>query len=118
MKYFLLLTNNFKYVLIAYFISILLASSLFCVLESHKFIDALYWAFVTSLTIGYGDLSPVTTYGKLVTILFGHFWIFLIIPAIISLIVTKLIQDQNEFTHAEQEQIKQLLLEINSKIKG
>lgn len=115
MKYFLLLTNNFKYILVSYLCSLLLAASLFTYLENHTFIDSLYWACVTSLTIGYGDFSPVTTGGKITAVIFGHFWIFLIIPSIISLIITNLIQDKNEFTHSEQEDIKNMLKQLLDK---
>ena len=115
MKYFLKLTNSFKYILFSYATSLLLASILFSYIENHSFIDSLYWACVTSLTIGYGDLSPVTTIGKIIAIVFGHFWIFLIIPSIISLIVTNIIQDKNEFTHLEQEEIKSMLKELLNK---
>jgi hypothetical protein len=96
-KYFLKLTNSFKYIFFSYIASLLLASLLFSYVENHSFINSLYWACVTSLTIGYGDLSPITIPGKILAIVFGHFWIFLIIPSIISLVVTNLIQDKNEF---------------------
>lgn len=112
MKYFLKLTNSFKYIFFSYIVSLILASILFSYFENHSFFDSLYWSCVTSLTIGYGDLSPTTTSGKILAIVFGHFWIFLIIPSIISLIITNLIQDQNEFTHTEQEEIKAMLKEL------
>lgn len=117
MKYFLKLTNSFKYILISYAISLLLASLLFSYIENHSFIDSFYWACVTSLTVGYGDLSPTTSIGKIIAIIFGHFWIFLIIPSIISLIIGNIIQDKNEFTHLEQEEIKAMLKELLKKNK-
>ena len=39
--------------------------------ENISFADALYFTFVTGLTIGYGDISPVTPAGRLVAILSG-----------------------------------------------
>jgi voltage-gated potassium channel Kch len=36
-------------------------------LEGWSFIDALYFAIVSMATVGYGDLSPETTAGKLFT---------------------------------------------------
>ncbi len=32
------------------------------------FMDALWWSFQTATTVGFGDISPVTTYGRLVGI--------------------------------------------------
>lgn len=40
----------------------------------HGFGDVLWWWFVSSTTVGYGDIAPVTTYGRLagvITIIIG-----------------------------------------------
>ena len=39
--------------------------------EKLPFADALYFTFVTGLTIGYGDIAPVTLAGRVVSILTG-----------------------------------------------
>ena len=39
--------------------------------EKMPFADALYFTFVTALTIGYGDIAPVTLLGRVVAILTG-----------------------------------------------
>ena len=39
--------------------------------EKMPFADALYFSFVTGLTIGYGDIAPVTRAGQVVAILTG-----------------------------------------------
>ena len=39
--------------------------------EKMYFADALYFSFVTGLTIGYGDIVPVTLAGRVVAILTG-----------------------------------------------
>lgn len=39
--------------------------------EGIPFDNALYFTFVTGLTIGYGDISPVTAIGRIIAILAG-----------------------------------------------
>ncbi len=39
--------------------------------EKMPFGDALYFTFVTGLTIGYGDIAPVTLIGRVVAIVTG-----------------------------------------------
>ena len=37
--------------------------------EIETFFDAIYWSFVTISTVGYGDISPVTSEGRVVTLI-------------------------------------------------
>lgn len=106
MKLFLLISNNIKYVITAYLVSLVLASVLFSIFEDVSILNAFYWSCVTSLTVGYGDYSPHTVIGKLLAIVCGHFWIFFVIPSVVSHILAGLIKNRNEFTHEEQEDIK------------
>lgn len=55
---------------------IIIASIAIYIFEKHvpgshikDFSDALYWAIVTAATVGYGDITPVTTEGRVVTVL-------------------------------------------------
>lgn len=43
-----------------------------------SYFDAIYWATVSLTTMGYGDISPVTTIGRLVTIISSVFGIAII----------------------------------------
>jgi hypothetical protein len=40
-------------------------------LEKMPFADALYFTFITGLTVGYGDIAPVTLLGRVIAILSG-----------------------------------------------
>lgn len=44
----------------------------------HSFFDALYWATVTLTTVGYGDLCPVTSIGRIVSMLSSLFGVAVI----------------------------------------
>lgn len=107
--FFSSIVNNFKVIMTFYIVSLLLMAFMFSDTESHSFIDSLYWATCTSLTIGYGDFSPHSTLMKVLTILFAHFWAFIVIPAVIIKFFMTFIEDRDEFTHEEQEEIKEQL---------
>ena len=49
---------------IAYFIYLLSGAAVYAHLEDWKFLDAVYWANYTLLTIGTGDYSPMTDTGR------------------------------------------------------
>ena len=61
-------TNNFHYVLLATIGVILAGSVLICITEGMSFTNALWWAFVTATTVGYGDISPKTGIGRIIAV--------------------------------------------------
>ena len=109
------ISSNPAYLFISYILSLFISTVVFCLIENQTILDSLYWSVITSLTIGYGDFSPSTPVGKLFTIFMAHFWIFFIIPSVISHILANLIEDRNAFTHEEQEEIKQTLKHLKEK---
>jgi voltage-gated potassium channel len=47
-----------------------------------SFFDAIYWATVSLTTVGYGDIYPVTTVGRIVTMISSIFGIAIVaLPA-------------------------------------
>lgn len=103
MKVIVHIANRMWLIVVIYVASLILTSTLFSLFENKSFADGLWWACITALTVGYGDLSPATLAGRITGIIFGHLWIFFIIPMIICNIMTKIIEDKDCFTHAEQE---------------
>ena len=40
-------------------------------IESWNKFDAIYWAFITALTVGYGDIKPLKKVSKILSVLIG-----------------------------------------------
>ncbi|WP_158290270.1 potassium channel family protein [Ramlibacter sp. WS9] len=97
--------NRIWLILGIYSLSLLAGAASFALLEQKSFGEGLWWAAVTALTIGYGDLTPVTPAGRVAGTFFGHFWIFVVIPMIIANIILHLIEDKNIFTDEEQREL-------------
>lgn len=110
------IVNRFWLILTIYIASIFLASTLFSYFENKPFVDGLWWSIVSALTIGYGDIFPVTTAGKITGVFFGHFWIFGVIPMIIANIISNLLENRDLFSNEEQEELKLKLNEILKKL--
>ena len=71
------------YILLTLAISVVFAGTVvFHILEKWSWVDSFYFTVITLATVGYGDLTPTTQLGKLVTVLFvitgvGIFFAFL-----------------------------------------
>lgn len=59
-------TNNFMYVLITTITIVFIGALGFSITEGKPLKDALWWSFVTVSTVGYGDISPTSTIGRLI----------------------------------------------------
>jgi voltage-gated potassium channel len=111
-KALIFVANRLWLILLLYLLSLLIGAAAFAALEGQSLGDSLWWAAVTALTIGYGDLAPVSVPGRLVGVLLGHFWIFAVIPMIVANIVVNLVEDKNLFSDEEQEEMKASLGKI------
>lgn len=93
-----------------------LGAAIFALAEGVNYGDALYWAFITSLSVGYGDLSPATAVGKITAVLLANIVLLVIIPILVTIFSQKAVEDRNEFNHEEQEEMKALLRELKAAI--
>lgn len=101
-----------------YIATILICSGAYALIEGVSYLDALWWSCVTAVTVGYGDMYPVTFGGKVIGVLLMHTTVLFLLPLLIGTICSKCIENVNEFTHEEQEEIKQQLTRIEKLLEG
>lgn len=110
-------TDTFKELATIYFGTVFIAAWIFSLAEHKSFLDSIWWAFVSALTVGYGDMYPVTLIGRLDAIVLMHIVPLFVIPLIIVRLLNAVVVDQNKFTDAEQEEIKADLKAIKNYLK-
>ncbi|MDT2813500.1 potassium channel family protein [Vagococcus carniphilus] len=84
-----------KALLVATGIILLIGTIFYHNIEKMTFIDSFYFSFVTLATIGYGDLHPITTIGKLFTVLYGILGLGMVSLSV-GVIARELVQIRNE----------------------
>ncbi|WP_225743388.1 potassium channel family protein [Marinilactibacillus sp. Marseille-P9653] len=104
-------TNGFSYMLYAGGIMLLIGAFVYSITENVSFIDALWWAFVTSTTVGYGDISPTTPFGRLAAMMLMLTGIGLF--GALTSIITSFFMNTNEEEVIDQSKAIQ---ELNDKI--
>lgn len=82
------------------------------------YLHAVWWACVTALTVGYGDMYPATIGGKIIAVVLMHASVLFILPLLIGNICSLCVKNQNEFTHQEQEEIKLMLLRLENQLNA
>jgi hypothetical protein len=77
--------------IIIFLIYILAGASLFAGIEEWYYLDGVYWADSTLLTVGFGDITPKKTLGRI--LLFPYAGVGLVILAIVVYLVTQVVKD-------------------------
>lgn len=84
--------------------------------EQQGWLDSAYWASTTMTTVGYGDMTPKTDFGKIFAILYQMWSIIVVLPLTIAWVLGKVNQDL--FTDSEQKGIDAKLDRIERKLNG
>lgn len=61
-------TNNFNYVIYTTVMTIVFGAIGISIVEDMTFSNAIWWSFVTTTTVGYGDISPSTGLGRIIAV--------------------------------------------------
>ena len=105
-------TDTLSELFLAYTAAVLLCAVGYSYFEGKPYIDSVWWGVVTAMTVGYGDMFPITTGGRLVASLLMHVAPLVIIPLVTAHMASKLIVNSDAFGHEEQEQIKADLAKV------
>jgi voltage-gated potassium channel len=108
--------DTVKELLLVYAALVLLCAGIYAYLENTTYMNAVWWACVTALTIGYGDTYPATAGGKIVAIVLMHASVLFILPLLIGNICSLCIKTRNEFTEEEQQEIKAMLRRLEYRL--
>jgi len=120
-------TNGLIYLIWISISILLISATLYSLAENVPWGETLWWAIATTTTVGYGDISPHTTIGKLAAILLmfvGIGFIGMLTSAITSFFTTdaeksknQQLMDQLEVVTKQNEEIKQRLAAIEQQTR-
>jgi voltage-gated potassium channel len=110
-------TDTFKELFAVSVGLVLIGAFAFSIAEDKSLGDSLWWAVVSAMTVGYGDIVPASFAGRMVGVVLMHVIPLFIIPLVIVRLLKAFVRDEHEFTHREQEQIKADLAAIKRALK-
>lgn len=97
------MANNYLLLALGVVLTLVSAAIGFSVVENQSILDGFYWASTTLTSVGYGDLSPATAAGKVLTIAFQLWSMFVLLPCAVAVIIDLVRIDEHKETNEEQE---------------
>jgi len=101
-------TNGFKYITIIAFIFIIIGALGIHIFENIPMYDAFWWSFVTTTTVGYGDISPETVYGRFTAMILMLMGIGLI-GSLTSTITSFFLTEKNSGNNTFESEIREII---------
>jgi len=107
------LANSPRTLILSYALLIIVCGLIYHHFEDEaSFGDSIWWAIVTASTVGYGDISPQSLWGRVLAGILISVMVLLVIPLITAHFASKLIVDTDAFRHEEQEELKHNLRRV------
>ncbi|CAK1226350.1 potassium channel family protein [Fructobacillus cardui] len=106
-------TNGFIYMVLSAIAIILIGAGMYSAVEGINYGNALWWAVTTTTTVGYGDISPHSTVGKVIATVLMFVGIGLIGSVTSTLTTFFTIKDEK----SEVEMVENRLLAIEQQVK-
>jgi hypothetical protein len=78
-----------KEVFVLLFGVVVIAGGIYALLEGKNVLEGVWWATITTFTVGYGDAIPATTGGKVIAGLLLTLSVFVVVPLITAKIIVK-----------------------------
>lgn len=95
-------TNSLAELWLWLFCTLGIAAGLFSLFEDVNYWQAFYWACVTATSTGYGDISPKTVPGQILSIALMFMTLFFILPLMIARVINAVMDNPDQFTDDEQ----------------
>ncbi len=111
---------RFWFTFLAFIILILAGTYVYHRAEGWSYFDSLYFTIVTVTTIGYGDFAPVTTIGKIFTMIFPFIGIgmaFYLFSSATKYLIQKAAEEVHKFGSKDVEKDEEKLKKIKKILK-